>query len=345
MTVSEVAREHTFCRHVIKGGASIVVPDATEDPRFRDNLHVRTNPGVRFYAGVPLRTRDGFDVGSLCILDIAPRSFDAEQVALLEDLAGMATDELELRLCATTDGLTSVKTRRAFREEATRMAGLALRHGQDLGCIMLDIDHFKLVNDRYGHAAGDAMLRAVAACTERIRATDLVGRLGGEEFAILLPSTAEASALEVAEKIRAAIEATSVESGPHLIRVTASLGVASLRSAGDLDGLLDQADRALFDAKRTGRNRVALWTGEARLAEEVGRPVLKAGKLFLDEGARTIDCTVQRLSDKGASIAVSDARDIPNRFVLAVPSDRLERRCRVVRRSPSRLGMTFTSGH
>lgn len=341
--VSEVAREHTFCRHVIEGGAPMIVPDATADARFRDNVHVKKVPGVRFYAGVPLRTRDGFDLGSLCIIDTQPRSFDAEQLALMEDLAAMALDELELRLCATTDSLTGVMTRRAFRQEASRLVALSLRHGHDLSCILLDIDRFKAINDGYGHAGGDAVIRAVVqTMKERIRATDLVGRIGGEEFAILLPSTAEAGALEVADKVRAAIEATPIPIGPESVRVTASFGVARLdEGAQDLDMLLGRADQALYDAKRAGRNQTTVWRGEATAIDPAERPVLKAGKLLLDSGARRIDCTIQRLSDKGAAIAVSDAKAIPNRFVLAIPADRLERPCRVVRRSPTRLGVTF----
>jgi diguanylate cyclase (GGDEF)-like protein len=342
--VSEVPREQTFCRHVIEGGKPLVVPDARNDARFRDNVHVLADPGVRFYAGVPLRTRDGFDLGSLCIIDTAPRNFDAEQLGLMEDLAGMALDELELRLCATTDGLTGVMTRRAFRQEAARLVALATRHGHELACIALDVDRFKAINDGYGHAGGDAVLRGiVSTMTERIRTTDLVGRMGGEEFAILLPNTAEAGALDVAEKVRAAIAATPVQVGGERIGVTASFGVASLGTAvRDLDTLIAHADQALYDAKRAGRNRVSAWSGDPVAADPAERSVLKAGKLVLDEGARSIDCTVQRLSDKGAGIAVNSAREIPNRFVLAIPADRLERPCRVVRRSPTRLGVAFT---
>ncbi len=344
-SVSEVPRGDSFCRHLIEGHGPLVVPDATADPRFRDNVYVLAEGGVRFYAGVPLRTRDGYDVGSLCIIDNTPRSFDAEQLALMEDLAGMALDELELRLCATTDGLTGAMTRRAFRQEGSRLVALALRHGHDLACIMLDIDRFKAINDSRGHAGGDAVIRAVAGiCTDRIRATDLVGRIGGEEFAILLPNTGEPGALEVAEKLRTAIEATPIAIAGEDVRVTASFGVASLgSSAGDLDSLLAHADRALYEAKRGGRNRTSVWRSDGEAASEAsGPPVLKAGKLLFDDGARRIDCTVQRLSEKGAGIAVSDAQQVPNRFVLAIPADRLQRPCRVVRRSPTRLGVTFT---
>ena len=133
---------------------------------------------------------------------------------------------------------------------------------------MLDVDDFKLVNDRYGHAAGDAVLRAVTAtCMGRVRAGDLVGRLGGEEFGILLPATGVQDASALAEALRAAIAATTVTvpavatgaqpPGAARVRVTASFGVSTLAAGDTLDSLLARADGGLYRSKQHGRDRVS----------------------------------------------------------------------------------------
>ena len=124
---------------------------------------------------------------------------------------------------------------------------------------MMDIDHFKQINDGHGHKVGDRVLERLAAvCRETLRAVDIAGRIGGEEFAVLLPQTDPAEALEVAERLRAAMAAASVpmEQGPPL-KFSVSIGVTSLTLAGDdVGALLDSADRALYAAKNAGRNRV-----------------------------------------------------------------------------------------
>jgi diguanylate cyclase (GGDEF)-like protein len=125
---------------------------------------------------------------------------------------------------------------------------------------MLDLDHFKDVNDAHGHRAGDRVLQQLArTCLEVLRTVDVVGRVGGEEFAILLPETAREGAVEVAERLREAVGRAEVarEEGVPL-RVTVSIGVSTLSGAANLDTLMSQADTALYDAKHAGRNRVCV---------------------------------------------------------------------------------------
>jgi len=135
----------------------------------------------------------------------------------------------------------------------------ARRYQRPLSCLMLDLDHFKSINDRHGHAAGDEVLRAAAkACRDSVRELDLLGRFGGEELVALLPETeASIAASVVAERIRRTVEALCVKAGEHTVTVTVSIGVADNASAGSLEELLAAADRALYAAKRLGRNRVA----------------------------------------------------------------------------------------
>ncbi len=159
---------------------------------------------------------------------------------------------------ARRDPLTGLANRRAFEEALRREVARARRGGEPLAVAALDVDHFKRVNDAHGHAAGDAVLAAVAArAAGALRAGDLLARVGGEEFAALLPGAGLAAAAEVAERIRAALAAAPVEAGGRPLRVTASLGCAALLPE-DADGaaLLARADARLYDAKRAGRDRV-----------------------------------------------------------------------------------------
>lgn len=165
-----------------------------------------------------------------------------------------------LKDLATRDELTGLGNRRLVMERGAELVKLAQRHHRPLAALMLDIDHFKSVNDRHGHAAGDDVLRFLgAAVSLQLRASDVAGRTGGEEFALLLPETALEQAAATAERLREAVARTPIptdEAGAP-IPVTVSVGVAALRGAGDsLDALLARADDALYAAKRAGRNCV-----------------------------------------------------------------------------------------
>jgi diguanylate cyclase (GGDEF)-like protein/PAS domain S-box-containing protein len=155
---------------------------------------------------------------------------------------------------AQTDFLTGLANRREFERQGRRLATIAQRHQQPLGLIMLDIDHFKAINDGWGHQTGDTVLAEVAgAVHEGARDADLAGRWGGEEFAILLPETDASGAAILAERLRSAIAGRDFGFGRP---VTASLGVAELTGSQDLKALQEAADRALYQAKEAGRNRV-----------------------------------------------------------------------------------------
>lgn len=157
---------------------------------------------------------------------------------------------------ASTDSLTGLRNHRAFQESLLSLVQMAERHGQPLALIMLDIDHFKQFNDRFGHPAGDELLRQVASVLRRsARAYDVVARYGGEEFAILLPNTDLEEAIRVAERLRQQIAAIQ---NPHA-PVSASFGVAAYRRGSAPATLLYEADSALYEAKRRGRNRVCVY--------------------------------------------------------------------------------------
>ncbi len=163
-------------------------------------------------------------------------------------------------LLARTDELTGVHRRRHFFALAIHALRVAQRYRQPLSLVMFDIDHFKHVNDRFGHPAGDAVLQEVAArVTRHLRASDVFARYGGEEFAILMPDTDVGQAQQLAERIRTAIEAAPMAVDHAVVSVTISLGVAG-RGEGDggLRDLIRHADAALYAAKAAGRNRISV---------------------------------------------------------------------------------------
>ncbi|HVZ90136.1 MAG TPA: GGDEF domain-containing protein [Rhizomicrobium sp.] len=163
---------------------------------------------------------------------------------------------------ARTDPLTGAVNRRRFSEAAAAEKDRCMRYGHAGAIILLDLDHFKRVNDTYGHPAGDAALKTVAeACNEEIRGTDLLARLGGEEFAILLPETSLHEAGQLAERLRARIAKLEVGTGKGVLRVTASFGVAPLlAAAASWEESISAADAALYRAKGAGRNQVQIET-------------------------------------------------------------------------------------
>lgn len=168
----------------------------------------------------------------------------------------------EAELLADTDMLTSLNNRRAFFNLGKQALHLAERNATPLSLVMFDLDHFKHINDQYGHAAGDQVLQQIAAtATKQVRASDILARLGGEEFALLMPQTRLDQACLLAERLRQRFEQLTLTFQGHSLYCTASFGV-SCTSKGDtnLDTLLAQADRALYDAKHSGRNQVSSLT-------------------------------------------------------------------------------------
>jgi diguanylate cyclase (GGDEF)-like protein len=338
---SEMPRQDTFCRYTIEQSEPLIVPDTLLDSRFATHAFVTGDPHVRFYAGVPLRTADGHNVGTLCAIDFRPRDADPHQIAILNDLAGIAMAQMELRQMATTDGLTGLLSRHAFVEAATRATAVAQRQRYELSCIAFDIDHFKAVNDTHGHPAGDAVLSGVAAAAaSMLRETDIVGRVGGEEFMAVVHAGRKGAA-DIAERMRHAIEARIFPGAATGVRLTASFGIATLdRDMAGFDVLSANADSALYEAKRDGRNRCVAWRGN--VADAIPRrKVFKAGQIVFFNRMSTIDCTVRSFGAEGAGLEVSSTVGIPHEFTLIMRGDGFEARCRIVSRSERHIDVEF----
>jgi len=207
------------------------------------------------------------DIGLLCVERVASNPFnerDQETLSASAALLGLAFGHLQaqraLQDVALRDSLTGVLARRAIEEPLQRELKAGLRYGTPASLLVMDLDYFTIVNDRLGHAVGDVVLKDVAALVqENVRAVDSVGRYGGEQFAVVLPYTDEEMAQAMAERIRAEIERHAFEIEDGQVRITVSLGIASLRDASitNVDRWTAAADTALSEAKAQGRNRVA----------------------------------------------------------------------------------------
>lgn len=257
-------RNDSICTLIIASGRELVIDDIRTSPLLTGHA-VHGSPW-RFYAGVPLILDGRWTIGTLCILSRTPGQPEGFTTEVLHDLAALSLDLIEFRrrnselqLLSHSDKLTGLGNRRLFDEEIERACRRAKRTGEPASLILLDIDHFKQLNDASGHPAGDAALVRVASALRDIarRPDDVVARVGGEEFALILGGTDLPAAAERAEWIRTRLEAEGIAhpAGPRG-KLTASLGVASTQSAETPDRLFASADRALYAAKAVGRNVV-----------------------------------------------------------------------------------------
>jgi diguanylate cyclase (GGDEF)-like protein len=226
--------------------------------RFEVNIsHRRLDTWLRATA-VPLD--DGFLLSLSDVTDLKYALIEAEcsREELAAEIEQRLVLESELRRLTLTDELTGVANRRGFDQALRHELAMADRYGRAVSLVAIDLDHFKRINDEHGHGAGDAVLMVVAALFVEAtrRDVDVVGRLGGEEFMILLPETRLDGAVLLAERIRLMLAAKPVAVGDAAIAVTASFGVREYERGVDGHGLLAAADEALYAAKRAGRNRV-----------------------------------------------------------------------------------------
>lgn len=270
----------SFCHHAMVSDGPLVLSDVTQLAGFCDVPTVRSL-GVRAYAGIPLVTAQGQVLGSFCAVDFEPRQWTETDVEVLIELAHSAMREIQLRRAvresdalnqrlleqlqrvdelnralaelATTDSLTGLRNRRAFDHSLALELAIVERHHSPLSLLMLDVDHFKRINDRLGHDAGDQVLQMIGqVLSAGARVIDIVARVGGEEFAVLLPNTGAQGALEVAERMRLAVAQAPGDHGG----VSISIGAVTLQDGEAACSLYARADAALYSAKEAGRNRV-----------------------------------------------------------------------------------------
>jgi diguanylate cyclase (GGDEF)-like protein len=264
--------------------------------------------------------------------------------------AGRRIVELEdgLRLAANQDALTDLWGRAAIRTYLGQQLSKAQREGSRVAVLMIDLDHFKQINDRHGHATGDAVLLEVAQRMRRtLRSYDGLGRVGGEEFLVVLPNADRAAGLAVAERIRGAVDERPVATAAGVIPVSCSIGVAAaLGGEASAEALLERADEALYRAKRAGRNRVESAPG----AEPAGRPApppVKRARRSADgpsnSGGEPCRTCRRRAPWSGRARSCWAARPQPSRSTSSTSSSRSPSRRRRPRASSASSSSPTTS--
>jgi diguanylate cyclase (GGDEF)-like protein len=259
LEVQQTPRCMAFCAHAIAERRTLVVPDALVDDRFNTNPLVTESPRIRFYAGVPLRSSEGHNLGTLCVIDLRPRSFDAHQCRILELMADLVMRELELRQRSVQCPVTGLFSRSFFFRFGQQEMERARQSGTDLTLFNFDIDDFRQVNNRWGHQAGDAVLLDVCrVAAEQLSQDDLFGRIGDEEFSILLLPADLGRGLDLAETIRTRVAAMPGVFQHSDYQPTISGGLTTLASTDrEFADVFYRADQALYLAKGNGRNQIA----------------------------------------------------------------------------------------
>ena len=231
---------------------AFVVPDLLADTRFKRRSLAIDGRAVRFYAGCAVHAPHGARVGTLCVLDVVPRTLGSEDLQLLAELGGMVTAELASLSLATSDALTKLANRRGFEHIASHILPMAKRLILPLALVHIDLDGFKEVNDAQGHGAGDRMLTLFARhLLKNFRESDVVARLGGDEFCVLMSGAAEPAVLETLRRLEARLEQCAVEP----IRFSAGIAMFDPARHATIDDLLHDADARMYASKRRKRTK------------------------------------------------------------------------------------------
>lgn len=252
LEASETPREISFCGHAINQEGLFIIPDALDDERFLDNPLVTDAPNIRFYAGYPLKLRQGINLGTLCLIDSEPKFLDEEDQQLLNDLGAMIEQEIRSIQMATLDELTMISNRRGFLTLADHSQKLCQRKKLPMSVILFDLNKFKPINDEYGHHEGDYVLKKFAEVMQQVfRESDIIGRLGGDEFVVMLTDSAPDKIDEILNRFGQAIaETNQAIEKPYEIEFSA--GIASFAHDTDisLEGMIEQADTAMYAQKK-----------------------------------------------------------------------------------------------
>jgi diguanylate cyclase (GGDEF)-like protein len=258
LDASETPRNISFCGHAILADEVFVIEDALLDERFNDNPLVTGDPNIRFYAGFPLAVANGSKLGTLCVIDSQPRILTDEDRVLLKDLARMVEAEISTVQLATMDELTLLSNRRGFMALSAHALGVCKRLSKPAALFFIDMDGFKDINDRFGHAEGD---RVLASFSELLRHTcreaDVVGRLGGDEFVVFLTDASPDQSEMLINRLDKLVgEFNAREKRGYDIRYSIGRVVYNPSVHTSIDDMVAEADKRMYAQKfaKTGRS-------------------------------------------------------------------------------------------
>lgn len=248
----ETPRDVSFCGHAILDDDILMVPDALLDERFHDNPLVVGEPGIRFYAGCPLKVPNGSRLGTLCLIDVQPRSLSAEDRELLRDLTRMAEQEIAAVQLATLDELTLLSNRRGFLALGQHALALCARLERPAALHLFDLDRLEQIKDSFGHAEGNRALTAFATLlSQTFRDSDVIGCLGGQRFAVLVTDCDDNASRRTTERLRSAVDQHNRATSPGYA-IGFIVGTVSYEPVrhGSIKAMLADADALMVERKR-----------------------------------------------------------------------------------------------
>ena len=250
---TEMPRAGALCDDALQSETVFVVENATKDEKFRNQPVVTDVPGVRFYAGCPISAADGSRLGTLCVIDTVPRQATPEDIDLLRDLGQMVEHELSTLTMATTDELTKLANRRGFRMIADPMIALCRRAWRPAAVAMFDLDGLKQINDEFGHETGDLVIKDFARLLLKVfRDSDVVARVGGDEFCVLLTDSREAEPTRALQYLQQRVNSYNSEcKQPYTLTFSVGLVPFNSKLHATIDDLLRDADERMYSQKRS----------------------------------------------------------------------------------------------
>lgn len=249
LNAHETSREISFCGHAILNNQVMIIEDATHDIRFNDNPLVQGEPNIKFYLGCPLRINNAHNVGTLCLIDQKPRQFSKEDIAVICDLGAMVQQELESLILATSDELTTLTNRRGFLLIANYVFNLCNREKKPLSLLYFDLDKFKSINDTYGHAEGDHLLKIFAQhLLKQFRSADVVARLGGDEFCVLCSGINKNQTQQLIDRLRMSLN--THQENNYTIKFSVGCIEYDEHHHPSMASMLKEADEQMYENKK-----------------------------------------------------------------------------------------------
>lgn len=247
--IQEAARKTSFCGHVILSDEIMVVEDATKDERFYDNPFVLGNPNFRFYVGCPLKVKE-YNVGVICLIDDKPRLINDVDQTIVYDLAQMVETELESLQLSITDELTGLSNRRGFLKLASYLFQQCQRENKMFTLLFFDLDKFKHINDQFGHAEGDKVLKIFSkALLHNFRCYDVVARLGGDEFCVFCSGLNHKDVANITQRLKDSLNA--VETKGYVIEFSVGSIQYNHEEHQTLEEMLALADSKMYHDKKS----------------------------------------------------------------------------------------------